>query len=325
MYKKYTVFLSSTYEDLREERAEVIHSLLEIDCIPCGMEYFPSDDDEQFEFIKSVIDECDYYVLIIAGRYGSIGKDGKSYTEMEYRYALKKKIPIFTFIHKDIDSISLNKSEKNENNREKLKKFIEYVSKHKIAANWNGKEDLAGKVSRTMISAIKRHPSIGWIRGNYAIDTDTINKMQKLYEENIKYKEEKSKLNIPSSFYENKTNLMFEICDKNSYHNVLRKIEIKFLWIDLLKIWGQVFLEQNRSYILKSKIMKYVLDNNLANIKDNESGFLSDESFSKISIKFKSLGLLEVVHPNMDNEYNMIQETQFRMTSKGLEYLATLI
>lgn len=79
-----------------------MHTLLEVDCIPCGMEYFPSDDDEQFEFIKSVIDECDYYVLIIAGRYGSIGKGGKSYTEMEYRYALKKRIPIFTFIHNDI-------------------------------------------------------------------------------------------------------------------------------------------------------------------------------------------------------------------------------
>ena len=31
------------------------------------METFPADNDEQFEFIKSVIDECDYYVLIIAG------------------------------------------------------------------------------------------------------------------------------------------------------------------------------------------------------------------------------------------------------------------
>ena len=52
MNKKYTVFLSSTYDDLREERREVIHALLELGCIPCGMEAFPADDDEQFEFIK---------------------------------------------------------------------------------------------------------------------------------------------------------------------------------------------------------------------------------------------------------------------------------
>ena len=110
MNKKYTVFLSSTYDDLREERNEVIHALSELDCIPCGMEYFPSDDNEQFEFIKSIIDECDYYILIIAGRYGTIGKNGKSYTEMEYRYAMKRKIPIATFIYDEIEKISLDKS-----------------------------------------------------------------------------------------------------------------------------------------------------------------------------------------------------------------------
>jgi hypothetical protein len=36
------IFLSSTYDDLKEERLEVIKALLELDCIPCGMEYFPA-------------------------------------------------------------------------------------------------------------------------------------------------------------------------------------------------------------------------------------------------------------------------------------------
>lgn len=170
MNKKYTVFLSSTYDDLREERREVIHALLELNCIPCSMETFPADNDEQFEFIKSIIDECDYYVLIIAGRYGSISKGGKSFTEMEYRYALEKDIPVFSFVHNDINSISLQKSEKNEINRKKLDNFIKCVSNGKMVKFWNGKEDLAGKVSRTMISAIERHPSVGWIRGNFYKD-----------------------------------------------------------------------------------------------------------------------------------------------------------
>ncbi len=172
MNKKYTVFLSSTYEDLREERRDVIHALLELDCIPCGMETFPADDDKQFEFIKSVIDECDYYILVIAGRYGSIGKNGKSFTEMEYRYAIKKGIPVLTFIHNNIGSISLDKSEKSEEKRKKLNAFIQYASKGKMVKYWNSKEDLAGKVSRSMISTIKRHPSVGWIRGNTIINEE---------------------------------------------------------------------------------------------------------------------------------------------------------
>lgn len=166
MNKKYTVFLSSTYDDLREERREVIQSLLELNCIPCGMENFPADDDEQFEFIKSVIDECDYFVLIIAGRYGSITKNGKSFTEMEYRYAVQKGIPVLAFIHNNIGTVSFEKSEKDEKSRKKLDAFIEYVSNGKMVKFWNGKEDLAGKVSRTMVSAINLHPAKGWIRGD---------------------------------------------------------------------------------------------------------------------------------------------------------------
>lgn len=72
MDKKYQVFVSSTYEDLQEERKAVIEALLQMNCFPVGMEYFNAADDSQWDVITSLIDECDYYVLIVAGRYGSI-------------------------------------------------------------------------------------------------------------------------------------------------------------------------------------------------------------------------------------------------------------
>jgi len=87
MEKRYQVFVSSTYEDLQPERQEVMHVLLELDCIPAGMELFPAANEDQWTLIKEVIDDCDYYIVIIGGRYGSVGTDGISYTEMEYRYA----------------------------------------------------------------------------------------------------------------------------------------------------------------------------------------------------------------------------------------------
>jgi hypothetical protein len=70
MNRRYQVFVSSTYEDLREERQEVMHALLELDCIPSGMELFPATSDDQWTLIRKVIDDCDYYVAIIGGRYG---------------------------------------------------------------------------------------------------------------------------------------------------------------------------------------------------------------------------------------------------------------
>jgi hypothetical protein len=94
MDKRYQVFVSSTYTDLKEERWKAIQAVIELDCIPAGMELFPAIDEEQFEFIKKVIDDCDYYILIIGGRYGSTTSEGISYTEKEYDYAVGKRLKV---------------------------------------------------------------------------------------------------------------------------------------------------------------------------------------------------------------------------------------
>lgn len=105
MDKKYQVFVSSTYQDLIEERKAVIQALLELDCIPVGMELFPAADDSQWEFIRKTIDESDYYIVIIGGRYGSLSEHGKSFTEQEYLYALETEKPVLAFLHQDPNTL----------------------------------------------------------------------------------------------------------------------------------------------------------------------------------------------------------------------------
>jgi hypothetical protein len=61
--------------------------------MPIGMELFGSADEETWEVIKREIAECDYYVVILADRYGSTAPDGQSYTEKEYDYAREIKSP----------------------------------------------------------------------------------------------------------------------------------------------------------------------------------------------------------------------------------------
>ena len=63
MEKKYSVFVSSTYTDLQEERKKVIDALLQMNCFPIGMEYFNAEDDTQWNIIKNLINECDYYTF----------------------------------------------------------------------------------------------------------------------------------------------------------------------------------------------------------------------------------------------------------------------
>ncbi|MDR0894726.1 MAG: SUMF1/EgtB/PvdO family nonheme iron enzyme [Prevotellaceae bacterium] len=164
MEKRYEVFVSSTYKDLQDERRKVMETILELGHFPVGMELFSAANDTQWEVIKRLISECDYYVLIIAGRYGSIDEEsGKSYTQKEYEYALEKKVPNIAFYHKNPGSISkeLCDSGKEE---EKLNDFKKIVLS-KLCRDYQSADELARKVAIDLPKLIERYPRPGWVKG----------------------------------------------------------------------------------------------------------------------------------------------------------------
>lgn len=163
------VFVSSTYIDLVEERQEVIQTLLEADCIPAGMELFPASDDDRWTLIKRVIDDCDYYVVVVGGRYGSVDEDtGLSYTEMEFDYAVSQKKPVMGFLHGDPGSIAVNKSEMSEETADKLNEFRSKVEARMVKF-WTNPSELGGQVAKSLIQIRKTHPAEGWVRASAAL------------------------------------------------------------------------------------------------------------------------------------------------------------
>jgi hypothetical protein len=165
MEKRYQVFVSSTFEDLHEERQEVIQALLELNCIPSGMELFPAANEDQWTLIRRIIDDCDYYLVIIAGRYGSIGPDGLSYTEMEYRYALKQGKPIVAFIHRDPGTLPSNRTELSTEGRLKLEEF-RTLAQQKTVRFWKSPGELGAVVSRSLIHLMQTTAARGWVRAD---------------------------------------------------------------------------------------------------------------------------------------------------------------
>lgn len=177
--KKYQVFVSSTYQDLPTERQEIMRALLELDCIPSGMELFPASNEDQWSLIKGVIDDCDYYIVVIGGRYGSIGPDGISYTEMEYRYAVTSGKPVMAFLHGDPASIPAKFCETTDQARHKLSDFRELAQK-KMCKSWTTPHELGSVVSRSLVALMKQHPGIGWVRGDRVPTTDATMEILKL-------------------------------------------------------------------------------------------------------------------------------------------------
>lgn len=201
MDKRYQVFISSTYSDLKDERSQVMKSIMDLDCIPAGMELFPAIDEEQFEFIKKIIDDCDYYILIIGGRYGSITENGISYTEMEFDYAMSKGIPVIAFLHDNINNIPACKVEMDPTTREKLELFRERVKKGRLVKFWNTPEDLTSKVIISLTKAIKMHPGIGWVRANIATNTESLQELNDLRKEVEQLRAYKSKQEAETNGY----------------------------------------------------------------------------------------------------------------------------
>jgi hypothetical protein len=184
MNKRYQVFVSSTYADLREERSRVIQTLMEMDCIPSGMELFPAADEDQFEFIKKVIDDCDYYLLIIGGRYGSTTSEGISYTEKEYQYAISKGLKVIALLHQDPDSIPVGKTDKDAELAKRLAEFREKVQDGRLVKYWRTAEELPGIVSLSLSKTIKTYPAAGWVRGNATASAEVLEEINELRKKN---------------------------------------------------------------------------------------------------------------------------------------------
>jgi len=180
MNKKYQVFISSTFSDLVQERQATIRTVLDLGHIPSGMEIFPAADVEQFEYIKKVIDECDYYVLIIGARYGSMDAAGVSFTEKEYDYAVAQKKTVLAFIHGDPGSVAVKKADTDATLAAKLNAFREKVSKGRLVRFWQAPEELNSRVTIALAKALGEMPGKGWIRGDVAASEELLTQINNL-------------------------------------------------------------------------------------------------------------------------------------------------
>jgi len=163
---RHQVFISSTYKDLIDARYEVSQALLRCDCFPAGMELFPAANEEQFNFIKKIIDECDYYILISAGRYGAIEpKSGRSYTELEYDYAVQQNKTIIRFLHKDPFSLLRGDLlEQTDSGKAMLRDFRKKVSERHLIRQWLTSSELGKEVILGVLEAKRTFPTAGWVK-----------------------------------------------------------------------------------------------------------------------------------------------------------------
>lgn len=175
MNRKLQVFISSTYNDLQEERQKCVEAILTAGHIPAGMELFTAGNNSQKEIIKTWIKESDIYMLLLGCRYGSIDNESElSYTDWEYSYAEEIGKPIFSLVlSEDYIDNQLSKGVISLNDLDfKNPKYIDFKKRvmNRMVKFISSKDELKGELIASLVDINKSEKNlVGWIRADDVI------------------------------------------------------------------------------------------------------------------------------------------------------------
>ena len=297
MDKKYQVFVSSTYEDLQEERKTVMEALLQMNCFPVGMEYFNAADDSQWDVITSLIDECDYYVLIVAGRYGSIDEaSGISYTQKEYEYAIKKNVPVISFVHSDTKSLPIGKVDTEATVVKKLEDFKKEISK-KLIQKWDNKDSLASAVVLSLNKLIKSKPRTGWVR-YVSLSAEANRQILALKEENealkakLKQVEDEDPKGI-EVFQQGDDTVTITV---SYYYHDHHYPKVKLTWNRIVSILAPILVDESSEEKMKRVFIDSIREDILKVDKRYASNYhrIEEDSFQQIKVQLIALRIIEL-------------------------------
>lgn len=294
MEKRYQVFVSSTYVDLKDERQEIIQALMELDCIPAGMELFPAADEDQLAFIKRVIDDCDYYILLIGGRYGSVSSQGISYTEQEYDYAISKGIKVIVLLHENPSEIPLGKSETDPSLRDQLNKFRDKASSGRLVRFWKIASELPGIVALSLSKTIKTYPARGWVRADRVASESALAELNDLRKQNEVLRQELESLRgSEQPKFDDLASLDEQYTMSGAYYRDggERNWVVKMTWRQIYAAIGPYILRKQGASYVREKLGEAAF-----NMSDAQGLFssLDDQDFQTISIQFIALGLVTI-------------------------------
>ncbi len=314
--RRYQVFVSSTLRDLRDERQQILRVLLELDCIPSGMELFPASDEDRWDLIRRVIDDCDYYVVIIGGRYGSRDTDGISYTEREYDYAVKIGKPVLGFVHQDPDAIAFGKSEQDEEAREKLAALRRKVQE-RVCRPWSTEGELVAAVTTSLHQLMARQPAVGWIRGDGEIPAETRAAIAELQRRALEAETAlalalaTAEQPVPDDSLEQGEDayvVHYRWLDSGS--TLSPEFAWRKTWSELLLLVGSVMRNAHLDYEIRHAI-ELVIAEETGHAGDMIS--LGTQAYNQIMVQLEALGFIE---------FSYVGEPGWRLTPSGRRRLA---
>lgn len=152
--EKPTIFLSSTWADLKEHREAVLFTLAKLRKWVVAMEYFGAMPGTPLSESLKAVRLADIFVGVIGTRYGSKDKDMVSITQREYEEAYKHNKYILIYLLDEENHPVLPKFVDTGRDAEKLAIFRHVLAERHTPSSFSSPQDLALRVGVDLINQI---------------------------------------------------------------------------------------------------------------------------------------------------------------------------
>lgn len=260
--------------------------------------------------------------------YGSVDSDGIGYTEKEYQYALSKDKPIISFLHNNPEDLPKRDTERSVTGQKKFEAFRKLAQK-KMCKYWKTPEELGSVVSRGLIKLQKRHPGIGWVRGNLIPSQEVSleilelkNKIESL-EEELELARTRAPLGTEGlSKGAEKFTIRFCVSSEKDSQSFMWKSEIGVTWDDIFYHISPMMINESADYMLKKYLEELIESLAIDKLKKGKetkghifySYKIDDDDYMTIKVQLRALGL---INKSDRNRSVKDKETYWTLTPYG--------
>jgi len=151
-----TIFLSSTYNDLKSHRKQIWQLFEDYDVNIRGMEEFGARPESPLETCLAEVEQSDMYFGVIAYKLGSVHEPtGKSFTQLEYEKALDLEKDIYIYLIDEDASIKITDIDEHEN-LVKLNSFKKTLKERHTVDFFKDEEDLCEKIKNRIDEILEK-------------------------------------------------------------------------------------------------------------------------------------------------------------------------
>lgn len=160
-----SIYISSTYSDLKECREKVYHRLRELRHDVIAMEDYVAADERPLDSCQADVARSDVYVGLFAWRYGYIpphdNPESRSITELEYRKAVEAGKPCLIFLLEEQAAWSPRDMDQVSGEGDHGKRIIAFrneLKQERMISFFHSPDQLAGLVASAVTLWEKEHP-----------------------------------------------------------------------------------------------------------------------------------------------------------------------